>query len=239
MNETIFRSEKEMGDAIAEAVCALVKTKKSPLICLAAGHSSLPVFAALAERKKQGFDFGDYYFVAMDEWAGMNTSDAESCGGFLTKYFLAPLAFPPEHIKLFDGRALDLKAECEAVEKFIDERGGIDFMLLGVGMNGHLALNEPGCDINSGAYMTELSETTQKTGQKYFSNPRALSAGLTLGLKNIRAARNIVVNVTGIHKAPVVRRLRESPAGADFPASLLKDLPQARFYFDARAGQGR
>jgi galactosamine-6-phosphate isomerase len=233
MNEQIFQTGEEMGAAIAAEICALGEAKKSPLICLAAGHSSLPVFAALGERKKQGFDFGDYYFVAMDEWAGMNAGGEESCGGFLAKNLFAPLDFPAGHIRLFDGRAADLKAECEAVERFIDGRGGIDFMLLGVGMNGHLALNEPGCDTNGGAHLTELSETTRQVGQKYFSSPASLSGGLTLGLKNIRAARSVIVNVTGAHKAPVVKRLRESPPGADFPASLLKDLPQARFYFDA------
>ncbi|MDR0554713.1 MAG: 6-phosphogluconolactonase [Treponema sp.] len=238
MNETIFQNGEEMGAVIASEICDLIKTQKAPLICLAAGHSSLSVFAALAERKKQGFDFSDYFFVAMDEWTGMNADDEESCGGFLKKNFFTPLDFPAEHIKLFDGRAADLKAECEAVEQFIDTRGGVCFMLLGIGMNGHLALNEPGCDINGGAHLTELSEITKKTGQKYFSHTQTLLGGLTLGLKNIRAAGNIVVNVTGAHKAPVVKRLRESSAGADFPASLLKDLPQARFYFDAEAAGG-
>jgi galactosamine-6-phosphate isomerase len=238
MNETIFQSENEMGEKIAEEICALkkIKIKKSPLICLAAGHSSLPVFKALVERKKQGFDFGAYYFVSMDEWAGMNSGDSESCGGFLEKNFLKPLAFPPEHTRLFDGRAADLKAECEAVEQFIERQGGIDFMLLGIGMNGHLALNEPGCSPGDAAHVTELSQTTKEVGQKYFSNPCRLSFGVTLGIKNIKAVRSIIVNVTGAHKAPVVKKLRESPPDdTGFPASFLKELPHARFFFDAGA----
>ncbi|GHU75851.1 glucosamine-6-phosphate isomerase [Spirochaetia bacterium] len=236
MNEKIFASENEMGEVIADEICALVRDKKNPLICLAAGHSSLPVFRALVERKKHGFDFAPYYFVAMDEWAGMNSGDRESCGGFLEKNLLTPLAFPPEHTRLFDGRAADLQAECEAVEQFIERQGGIDFMLLGIGMNGHLALNEPGCNPESGAHVTELSDTTKNVGQKYFSNPCQLSGGLTLGLKNIKAVLSIIVNVTGAHKAPVVKKLRVSPAGdMDFPASALKALPQVRFFFDTGA----
>ena len=234
MNEKIFQTEKEMGRVIADEICALTSKKKKPLICLAAGHSSLPVFRALVEHREQGFDFGSYYFVAMDEWAGMSWIDEESCGGFLEKNLLEPLAFPRDHVKLFDGRAADPKAECESVERFIEERGGIDFMLLGIGMNGHLALNEPGCDIDAGARFTQLSETTKQVGQKYFSNPASLLGGLTLGLKNIRAARTIVVNVTGSHKAAAVKQLRESSAAnTGFPAATLKDLPQARFYFAA------
>jgi len=240
MNEKIFQLADEMGDAIAEEICSLAQTKKNPLICIAAGHSSLPVFTALVMRKSQGFGFGAYYFVAMDEWAGMNKTDGESCGGFLKKNLLDPLGFSPSHVRLFDGKAADLRAECASVEKFIEERGGIDLILLGIGMNGHLALNEPGCGMEEGARFTELSETTKKVGQKYFtgSGKQAggvnLSGGLTLGLKNIRAARNIIVNVTGAHKTPVVKQLRDSAAGnMNFPASALKDLSQARFYFDA------
>ncbi|MDR2499887.1 MAG: 6-phosphogluconolactonase, partial [Treponema sp.] len=150
------------------------------------------------------------------------------------------LAFTPDRIRLFDGRAGDLEAECQSVERFIARRGGIDFMLLGVGMNGHLALNEPGCDPHAGARVTEIAETTRQVGQKYFSGPQTLTCGLTLGIKNISAAGAIVVSVIGAHKAPVVKRLRESPAGdAAFPASLLKGLPQVCFYFDrAAAGSG-
>jgi 6-phosphogluconolactonase/glucosamine-6-phosphate isomerase/deaminase len=233
MKETIFASEKEMGNAIAEELCALVKSKSSPLICLAAGHSSLPVFEALIGRKKGGFDFSACYFVAMDEWAGMNETNPESCGGFLRKNLLDPLELKPDHIRLFDGKAEDAAAECEAVERFIREQGGIDFMLLGIGMNGHLALNEPGCDLGEGAHVTVLSETTKHVGQKYFSSRTDLSGGLTLGLKNIKAAKTIIVNVSGARKAPVVKRLRESrPEDPAFPASVLKELPVARFYFD-------
>jgi 6-phosphogluconolactonase/glucosamine-6-phosphate isomerase/deaminase len=233
MNETIFTSEKEMGSAIGEEICALVKRKSSPLICLAAGHSSLPVFEALIERKKGGFNFRAYYFTAMDEWVGMNEADPESCGGFLRKNLLGPLELKPDHICLFDGRAADLDDECKAVERFIDEQGGIDFMLLGIGMNGHLALNEPGCNLNQGAHVTELSETTKNVGQKYFSIKANLSGGVTLGLKNIKAAKTIVVTVLGAHKIPVVKKLRESkPEDPAFPASTLKELPGVRFYFD-------
>jgi galactosamine-6-phosphate isomerase len=233
MDETIFDSEEDMGNAIAEEICALAEKKDSPSICLAAGHSSLPVFKALAERKMRGCDFGTYYFTAMDEWAGMNEFDPGSCGDFLRKNLLDPLELKSSHIRLFNGRAADLAAECRAVEQFIDERGGIDFLLLGIGMNGHLALNEPGCSLNGSAHIAGLSETTKNVARKYFSFPVSLSEGLTLGLKNIKAAKTIVVNVSGSHKAPVIKKLRDS-AGDDpsFPVSALKNLPGVRFYFD-------
>lgn len=240
MNEKIFQSESEMGEAIAEEICSLSQMRKNPLICLAAGHSSLSVFRALVKRKEKGFNFGGYFFVAMDEWIGMNRDDGESCGGFLVKNLLKPLNFTPAQVRLFNGRAADAKAECASVEQFIAERGGIDFMLLGIGMNGHLALNEPGCGYDEGAHVTELSETTRKVGQKYFSSSAKpgysvdLKGGLTLGLKNIRASRIIIVNVTGAHKTPVVKALRESGHGdMGFPASALKDVENVRFFFDA------
>ena len=237
MNEKVFSSQEEMGIAIADEICALPEINKNPLICLAAGHSSLPVFQELVSRRRQGFDFSSWSFVAMDEWAGMSSIDSESCGGFLLKNLLDHVNISRQNTRLFDGKTAcagcDPAAECASVEKFIAEKGGIDFMLLGIGMNGHLALNEPGCDINAGARFTELSETTKTVGQKYFSSGMALTGGLTLGLKNILAARSIIVNVCGEHKAPVVKQLREiASCDTSFPAAVLKDVPYVKFYFD-------
>lgn len=236
MTEHIFESAQALGEKVAEEICALLQEKPDALICLAAGHSSLCTFAALIEKKREGFDFSGMHFIAMDEWANMNDTDEESCGGFLQKNFLRPMEIVPEKYYLFDGSAEDRAGECERAERFIDGHGGIDYMLLGIGMNGHLALNEPGCDLNGSAAWIEISDTTKSVGQKYFSGAAELTGGVTLGLKDIKAARNIVLAITGEHKREMVRKLREVKAPtADFPASALVNLPHARAYIDRDA----
>lgn len=235
MTEQVFPTTSGLAARVADELCALLEQKPNALVCLAAGHSSLPVFEALTARKEQGADFSSMRFVAMDEWQAMNENDAESCGDFLRKYFLDPMGIGPERRRLFDGRAADPAAECEAVEAYIKACGGIDYILLGAGMNGHLALNEPGCDPDGGAHVTALSEVTMNVGQKYFSQSTALTGGLTLGIRSIKAAKDIVLAVHGAHKKEVVQRLRTEAPTADFPATLLKSCENARLYLDDAA----
>ena len=117
----------------------------------------------------------------------------------------------------------------------IDALGGIDYMLLGMGQNGHLALNEPGCALYGGPHTTVLSETTKQVGQKYFSEARALVGGITLGIADITAARQVDLVVNGTHKQEIVARFCTAEPGNELPASMLKLLPQASVYFDSTA----
>ena len=70
---------------------------------------------------------------------------------------------------LFNTDADDLEAECRKIDQVIFDNGGIDFMLLGLGMNGHLGLNEPGADFHNYAHMMGLRDVTKSVSQKYFS----------------------------------------------------------------------
>lgn len=236
MTESVFIHAKALGEAVAEEICAVVQERPDALICMAAGHSSLSAFEGLLRKKREGFDFSRVCFIAMDEWAGMNEGEPESCGGFLLKNLLKPMGITQDRYFLFDGKAADRAGECRRADRFILEHSGIAYMLLGIGMNGHLALNEPGCDLAGGTRWVELSETTMAVGQKYFSERAHLCGGVTLGLKDILAARDIVLAITGVHKRDAVRALRgyQEPS-SEFPASALVGQPHARVYLDQDA----
>ena len=95
-------------------------------------------------------------------------------------------------------------------------------MLLGVGMNGHLGLNEPGTPFDLCSHIVNLDETTKKVGKKYFSGDVNLSKGISLGLKYVLEAKTVIVQISGLKKAEVTRRLIESEVTPDFPASVIK-----------------
>lgn len=232
MTERVFSTPEKIGEQVAFEICALLAQKPDALVCIAAGHSSLPVFEALLAKKPAGADFSSMRFVAMDEWLGMNRNDPGSCGDFLHKSFLDSMEMKADRLRLFDGRADSPCEECASVEAFIRAAGGIDYILLGAGMNGHLALNEPGCDAAAGARVVELSEATKSVGQKYFDQQASLVGGLTLGMKNILEAGEIVLTIHGAHKREVIAQLRENPPSAAYPASLLHHASNAKLYID-------
>lgn len=236
MEFRVFDSAQQLAQAEAERIAALLRDKPDALICIAAGHTSLPVFDALLEMQNTGaLSFARAKFVAMDEWLGMNRDTPGSCGDFLVKHFLSHADFAKDNVRLADGCAQDPQAECAALTRFIADNGGLDYVLLGMGMNGHLALNEPGVDFRLGAHVTALDAVTQRVGQKYFAHGAALRGGLTLGIADLLAARQVALHVTGGNKAEIAARLMTEPVSSALPATAVKTLPTARIWMDRAA----
>ena len=232
MQTKLFKDSKSIAIEAADLICNQIKEKPNSLICIAAGHSSLPLCEELIARYKIGaVDFSNAYFIAMDEWLNMNPSIPGSCGDFLNKNFLSHVNFPETHVRLFNGLADDTTAECSSVKKLIEDLGGFDVMILGMGMNGHLALNDPGTPFDSTVRVSEIDEITKSVGTKYFSEVPQLTGGITIGLKEICDSKNIILIVFGEHKQPIIQKLLNSPATESLPASVLKTIDHSQFWY--------
>jgi glucosamine-6-phosphate isomerase len=232
MKNISFKDPVSIAKEAADLICKQLEEKPDSLICIAAGHSSLPLCEELITRYKNGqADFSKAYFIAMDEWLHMNKTISGSCGDFLVKHFLSHVNFPEDHIRLFDGLAEDTAAECASVKAEIEKHGGFDVMILGMGMNGHLALNDPGTPFDSTVRVSEIDEVTKSVGTKYFTDAPSLTGGITIGLKEICASKNIILIVFGEHKQEIIKKLLESPATTELPASVLKTIPDAQFWY--------
>jgi 6-phosphogluconolactonase/glucosamine-6-phosphate isomerase/deaminase len=138
-------------------------------------------------------------------------------------------------IEFFNGMAENLQDECERIDQFI-LKNPITFSLMGVGMNGHIGLNEPGSAVLDHSSVIPLSETTKKVAQKYFDEPTDLSEGITLGLKQIIESSRVIVAITGEHKASMVKQLFEEPE-ANLPAQELLGYEHIDFYLDQAAAK--
>lgn len=240
MNTTTFSSYDVMCRQAAREILEDLAANPRQMLCIAAGNTSLGIFKYLIEAYREGSaSFAEAYFVAMDEWLHMNAETPDSCGNFLVENFLKHVDYPSEHIRLWDGCRQDTEKECREVEAFIQENstgGTIDFLVLGMGMNGHLALNEPGTDLTATAHVCTLDPVTQRVGQKYFQSETALTGGITLGIGNFRQARRTILMVNGSHKAEITRKVLEAPAVTNqLPATALREFPNASFYCDAPA----
>lgn len=240
MNTIVFPSYEEMCFQTAEEIIRLFNENPRRMLCIAAGNTSLGVFDCLIKACQEGrVSFEEAYFVAMDEWLGMNAATEDSCSNFLVKHFLNHVNFKKDHIRLWDGCTGDTQKECEEVERFIRENsvsGGIDFLILGMGMNGHLALNEPGVDLHRTAHICQLDSVTQKVGQKYFKEQAPLTGGITLGIENFRQAERTILMVDGAHKAEITQKLISAPeVTSQLPATAIREFPNASLYCDKAA----
>ena len=231
----ICETEREVAERCAAIVKETLEKKPDALLCFPAGMSVVGTCEVLKEMQTAGeIDFSSARFVSLDEWLDLE-DESENCTHFLRKHLYGPLGIREEQMTLFDTHASDPEAECRRIDRFIFDNGPIDLMLLGIGMNGHLGLNEPGESFGDYAKVVQLSETTMQVGQKYFSGGMKLTRGITLGMRHIFETRHVVLQITGEHKQPIVRKLFSSRPSEELPASALALMDGAEVILDKAA----
>lgn len=236
-NTEIYSTEEKMARRCAEIVRDTLKEKPDALLCFPAGMSVVSTCRELVRMKEVGeIDFSKAQFVSLDEWLDLE-DESENCTHFLHKRLYDPLELREDQLHLFNTHAEDFDAECRRIDQFIFDHDGIDLMLLGMGMNGHLGLNEPGGCFNDYAKVVQLSDTTKTVGQKYFSGHMDLTRGITLGIHHIFETRKVILQVCGAHKQEIMYRLYHSKTTEELPASSLDLMKNAYLIADKAAAE--
>ena len=158
-----------------------------------------------------------------------------SCRNMMDRDLFLPVGVAESNIVFFDALTKNPQRECDRMNQYIASRGGLDIMLVGVGLNGHIAMNEPGASFDLYAHVSDLSEETKQVGQKYFSSQTALSKGLTLGLKHLAESKLPILMANGSKKAPIIKAALTGPVNTAIPASIIQTLPQALVMLDEEA----
>ena len=236
MKLIVAKTYEEMSKQVADDLVTIMQSLSQPLLCTASGDSPAGLYKELTIRSLEN-DFTSWRYVGLDEWVGMNGEDEGSCRDHLNKQLFHPLKVKDKSICFFDGKKENPEAECTEVERFVEQQGGIDVTILGLGMNGHVGLNEPGTSTSARSHITDLDELTKKTAQKYFNGEQKLSKGITLGMATLLESKYIFLLVSGKHKASIVKEVIEGPVTEELPASLLKTHPRFRIYLTADAAE--
>ncbi len=236
MKLLISDTYNEMSHKAVNDLLNFIKGKQHPLLCTASGDSPKGMYKELIKQvKEKDIDISDWKFLSLDEWAGMNENDEGSCRFHLNNDLFGPLNVAEKNIVFFDGKAKNADEECERIETFINDHGGIDVAIIGLGTNGHVGMNEPGTSANSRVHVAEIDSTTQAVGQKYFAKEQSLTHGLTLGIASLMDAGNIMLLVSGNKKAVAVQKMIEDEISTQLPASLLRNHASFHVYLDAAA----
>ncbi len=222
----------------ASHIAGLVAQKPTALLCLASGETPIGVFHTLVALAREGrADFSQCTFIGLDEWVGFGPTDPGSCSFYLYRDLFAPLQLRPDQIVYFDAKSPNLAQECQRVDAAIAQHGSLDLLLVGIGMNGHIALNEPGTPFSLRAHVVDLHEMTITVGQKYFSESTTLTTGITVGLQHLTEAREVILMANGARKAGVVREALHGPVTEQFPASIIQTHPNAQVWLDSEAAK--
>lgn len=217
-------------------VIELMQKKSKPMICVASGDSPAGIYQNLVTKvKQQELNIQEWRFLGLDEWVGMNGQDEGSCRYHLNAQLFSPLQIPANRICFFDGAAKNLEEQCSITESAIEKQGGIDVAILGLGLNGHIGMNEPHTSASTRSHIVELDPLTAQVGQKYFKSAQTLTHGITLGIASLMEAKAIILVVNGEKKAAILKQLINSEVTESLPASILHLHPNCFVYADKSA----
>lgn len=236
MQLIIFKDYNALSQQAAEEIIALVKRKPDAVLCMASGSTPLLTCELLVQKAKaEDIDFSSCTFIGLDEWVGIPPGNEGSCAFFFRKHVLKHLNFSPSRIHLFNALSENLLRECAAMDSVIFENGGIDLMLVGVGMNGHIGFNEPGISFDLYSHIARLDETTTSVGQKYFKEAARLHQGITLGLKHLLESKKVLLLANGNKKAAVMQKALEGEITNALPASVIRQHTNSIVMLDEEA----
>jgi galactosamine-6-phosphate isomerase len=229
---------EDMSKRVADEVINIMGTAVKPLFCAASGDSPKGLYRELTQRNNASLiNISNWYFLGLDEWIGLDASDEGSCRFMLNKDLFYPLHVKEQMICCFDGKATDTTQECGRIETFIQQHNGIDVAILGLGINGHIGLNEPGTSASLHSHVSDIAETTKTVGQKYFSKPQTLTKGITLGLATLMEAKHLFLVVSGEKKAAILNEALQHEQTENIPATLIREHPNFCVYADKDAAQ--
>lgn len=236
MQIIISNTHEESSQKAANAIQAFMANKPYPLICVASGDSPAGIYRNfVTSGSKKELDLNHWSFLGLDEWVGLNGNDEGSCRYHLNAQLFSPLKIANSQICFFDGASKNLEEQCQITESTIQKHGGIELAILGLGMNGHIGMNEPNTSALTRSHIIELDLITAQVGQKYFQSPQTLSQGITLGIASLLEAKTIILIVNGEKKAAIVKQVVEGEITEKTPASILRRHPNCFIYLDKAA----
>jgi glucosamine-6-phosphate deaminase len=232
-----FEDEAAVAVHAAGLLEETVGLRRDARVILPAGRTPLPLFDEILRRARAGLDLAPVRFFQLDEYVGVGPKDPRSFHAFLRERLLAPLGREPRQDFLLDGTAADPRAEIERHAAQLSKLGGADLAFLGLGRNGHVGFNEPGSAAGEPARVVELARETRSSSG--FEDDAAPKRGMTLGLRELAAARRLVLLVTGAAKTRILAALEREPPSPERPASLLLGHRDFRILADAAAAARR
>ena len=217
---------------VADAFEARLRAEPRLRVCLPTGDTPTPMYTLLAGRDLGGEGlWAQATVVLLDEWADLRPGDPARCDVRLRRELLDRLAPPPRFIPIDVDGSDDRAAarEHDAVAR------DLDLALLGLGMNGHVGFNEPGCRPDDPTRLVRLARSSREAATARYGAARTPTGGITVGMDRLLESREVWLLVTGERKAPILRGALEDPDGPDCPASYLRRHARLTVFADEAA----
>ena len=228
-----IQSKEKMNAEIAKLYIDMVKEKPNCVLGFATGSSPLGVYAKIIEAYQNGeVSFKDVTSFNLDEYVGLDETNDQSYRYFMNHNLFDHIDINKENTHVPSGIG-DYEEKAKEYDKLIEEKGGIDLQILGIGSDGHIAFNEPNTPFDSLTHVAELASSTIQDNARFFSSiDEVPTKAVTMGLASIMKAKKIVLIATGLNKADAVKALLEGLVTVKWPCSILRNHPDVTVYVD-------
>lgn len=226
--KTVICPSAALNEQMAERIQALLRDKPDALIALSAGRSTAGLYKLLSEMCGEGrLSFAKARIFAVTEYVGAEYE--HSCRAVLERELINNIDLDRQNFFLPD------EAGPENYDLMIEQAGGIDLAVLGIGINGHIGYNEPATPFDS---LTHIQKLTDATHRQYGAGGRRLTEyALTMGIKTLVSSRSIFLLATGREKADAVFKMIYGKTMSYVPASFLQIPLEVTAYLDGEAAE--
>ena len=224
---------------VAAKINAANPTPEKPFVLgCPTGSSPLGMYKALVELNKQGkVSFRNVVTFNMDEYVGLPEEHPESYHSFMWNNFFNHIDIKKENVHILNGNAEDLEAECANYEKMIQEAGGVDLFMGGIGPDGHIAFNEPGSSLASRTRVKTLTTDTIIANSRFFDNDinQVPKTALTVGVGTVMDAKEVMIVCNGHNKARALQQAIEGAVNQMWTITTLQMHPHGIIVCDEAA----
>jgi glucosamine-6-phosphate deaminase len=227
MRIVIAKSYEDMSTNAARMVAGQLYLKPNSVLGLATGSTPLNMYQELIKiHHEVGLDFSEVVTFNLDEYLGLKPEDENSYHFYMFQNFFNHINIQRNNIYIPNGLAQNIPAECQEYERKIQEQGGIDLQVLGIGVNGHIGFNEPDINFEAVTHKVKLDEETINVNARFFANIEEVPRyAISMGIKTIMNAKKILLLANGVNKAEALYRTIYKGITPETPASILQLHP--------------
>ncbi|WP_377887242.1 glucosamine-6-phosphate deaminase [Alkalihalobacillus sp. R86527] len=231
---------QELSNIAADFFINKVKENPEITLGLATGGTPKGTYRKMVEdHDKHGTSYRSVTTFNLDEYVGLDSDHPNSYYQFMETHLFNEIDLPFRQKHLPNGVAKDIYKECIEYERTIEQCGGIDVQLLGLGSNGHIGFNEPGTAFETMTHVVELTQSTRQANARFFNQlDEVPQRAITMGISTIMQSKEIVLLVSGESKQHALQQLLTRQSDEGFPASVLTKHPHVTIIADRKALSG-
>ena len=238
--EVIVRpTAKSAEELTAKIIAAELIKKPNMTLGLATGRTMERLYDLLGQKcKNEGLDFSLCKTFNLDEYVGLAAEDRNSYRYYMNFHLFDRINIDKRNTHLEDGMAEDLEIECAEYERLMEEAGGVDLQLLGIGLSGHIGFNEPTSSFSSRTRAVNLTPVTMAQNGPYFDpakGEKMPTRALTMGVGTVLDAKSLLMLVTGTRKADIIAKAIEGPMTSMVSGSAIQLHPDCTVIVDEEA----